>query len=177
MPRRWQIQVLDKSLHLRGSFSCGKESLDSYLKHTARKAEKAGSGLTCVAVDLDQDPDENGRRPILGYYTVGMSSIDLSALPESSRRGLPTQVPAALVARLAVDKSAQGQGLGRLLLMHALRRIVRASEEVPAHAVVLDALDGEAKSFYEPYGFLELTDNPLHLFLPMRTIRELLPKG
>ena len=58
--------------------------------------------------------------------------------------------------------------------MDALRRICDAAEHVSAHAVVLDAIDDDAKRFYERYGFLELTDNPLHLFLPMASVRQLL---
>lgn len=173
MPPRWQIQLLDKSLHRRDGFSCGKESLDSYLKKTARRAQEAGVGRTWVAVDRSEDPDENGRRPILGYYTVAMSSINLAELPAESRRGLPLQVPAALLARLAVATSTQREGLGRLLLIDALRRIAQASQQVTAYAVVLDALDDDAKNFNEPYGFLELTNDPLHLFLPMSTVQRL----
>lgn len=172
MPRQWRIELLDKKLHLREGFSCGKESLDSYLQQVARNADKVGTGKTLVAVDASAEPNESGKRPILGYYTVAMSSIGLTAMPESHRRGLPPQIPAALLARLAVDQRAQGEGLGRTLLLDALRRILRASLEVPAHAVVLDAEDGDAKSFYLPYGFLELTDDPLHLFLPMESVRK-----
>ena len=62
--------------------------------------------------------------------------------------------------------------MGAKLLVDALNRIATASEYVPAHAVVVDALTAKAKEFYQPYGFLELTDNPLHLFLPMPTVRE-----
>jgi len=173
VPRGWQIQLLDKSLHRRDGFSCGKESLDAYLKQTARRAQEAGVGGTWVAVDRSEDPDEDGRRPILGYYTVAMASIHLAELPTESRRGLPSQVPAARLARLAVATSAQGEGLGRLLLIDALGRIAQASQQVTAYAVVLGALNDDAKSFYEPYGFLELTNDPLHLFLPMTTVQRL----
>lgn len=172
MPRQWRIELLDKKLHLREGFSCGKESLDSYLQKIARNAGKVGTSKTLVAVDASGEPNAAGKRSILGYYTVAMSSIDLSEMPESHRRGLPPQIPAALLARLAVDENAQGEGLGRTLLVDALCRISRASLEVPAHAVVLDAEDDDAKAFYLPYGFLELTDDPLHLFLPMESVRK-----
>jgi predicted GNAT family N-acyltransferase len=73
-----------------------------------------------------------------------------------------------------VDTKAQGEGLGRFLLIDALRRIANAAEDVAAHAVVLDAIDEDAVSFYSNYGFLELMDDPLHLFLPMDTVRQLI---
>ena len=76
-----------------------------------------------------------------------------------------------MLGRLAVDRRSQGQGLGKFLLLDALRRICAAADQVSAHAVVLDAIDEGAKRFYERFGFLELTDDSLHLFLPM--VREL----
>ena len=173
MPRQWLIELLDKAKHLRDGFSCGEESLDSYLKTQARQANESGTGRTWVAVDVSQAPDQTGRRPVLGYYTVAMSSIDISVVPENQRRGLPGQVPAVLLARLAVDETTQGEGLGALLLVDAFHRIAVASEVVSAHAVVVDALTAEARQFYERYGFLELTDNPLHLFLPMPLVHEI----
>lgn len=165
------VQELDKATHARGAFRCGKAQLDEYLKRTARQAQAAGTGSTWVAVDQSDSPDEHGKRRVFGYYTVAMSSLGLQVLPEARRGGLLAQVPAALLARLAVDRTAQGQGLGELLLMDALRRIVSATRAVSAHAVVLDAMDEDAKRFYEQYGFLELTDDPLHLFLPMESVR------
>lgn len=175
MPRRWQIEFLDKANHLREGFSCGEESLDDYLKNRARNAQASGTGRTWVALEGAHPPDESGRRPVLGYYTVAMSSIDLSAMPApaSGSKRLPRQVPAALLARIAVDKSAQGERLGSFLLIDALTRVAKASGEVSAYAVVLDALTENAKGFYGQYGFLELTDHPMHLFLPMASVFEL----
>jgi len=173
VPGAWRIELFDKSSHARDAFICGKADLDNYIKRAARRAQAAGTGGTWVAIDQDAHPDANGRRPVLGYYTIAMSSIDLRKLPEERRSGLPQRVPAALLGRLAVHESAQRQGLGELLLIDALNRIARAALEVPAHAVVLDAMDEDAKGFYERYGFQELTDNPLHLFLPMESVRML----
>jgi GNAT superfamily N-acetyltransferase len=168
----WRIEPLEKRAHDRDSFSCGKPELDDYLKQIARRAAEVGTGRTWVAIDPATPPDAAGRRPVLGYYTVSMHSVDVSVLPEKRRAGLPrAQVPAALLGRLAVDVRQQGRGLGGFLLIDALRRISSAAEHVAAHAVVLDAIDDDAKRFYERYGFLELTDNPLHLFLPMASVR------
>ncbi len=111
---------------------------------------------------------------IPGRFTVSMSSIDVSGIP-GGRRDLPAQIPTALIGRLAVDEPYQRQGLGELLLSDALRRICQAAEHVAAHAIVLDALDDDAKQLYERYGFLELSDDPLRLFLPLATARGLFP--
>jgi ribosomal protein S18 acetylase RimI-like enzyme len=173
--RSWIIEALDGQKHERGSFRCGNPDLDRYLREVARRAGALGTGGTWVAVDGDTEPDEKGRRTVLGYYTVSMYSIGIEVLPESRRAGLPKpQVPAALLGRLAVDETCQRQGLGELLLMDALGRICAAAEQVPAHAIVLDATDEQAKAFYERYGFLELTDDPLHLYLPLDSVRKLL---
>ncbi|MCL4685983.1 GNAT family N-acetyltransferase [Myxococcota bacterium] len=170
----WRIEPLDKRTHDRASFSCGKPELDDYLKQIARKAAATNTGRTWVAVDPGQPRDTAGKQAIAGYYTVSMSSIDLSVIP-GGRRDLPAQVPTALIGRLAVDERYQRQRLGELLLSDALRRICQAAEHVAADAIVLDALDDDAKQFYERYGFLELTDDPLHLFLPLASARGLFP--
>ena len=73
--------------------------------------------------------------------------------------------------RLAVDQSAHGRGLGRYLLRDALTRSLDLAEKLGIHAVVVDALDAEAKTFYERLGFVPLTDNEMRMFLPMSTIR------
>jgi GNAT superfamily N-acetyltransferase len=170
----WRIEPLERRTHDRDSFRCGKPELDHYLQQIARRAAEVGTGRTWVAIDPAAPADPDGRRPVLGYYAVSMHSIDVSALPEDRRAGLPrSQVPAALLSRLAVDRRCQGRGLGRLLLLDALRRIYDAAQHVAAHAVVLDAIDADARGFYARYGFLELIDHPRHLFLPMSSLRPL----
>ena len=90
------------------------------------------------------------------------------------RENLPRHpVPVALIGRLAVDNSAQGQRLGETLLIHALRSAQRAARIVGIYAVVVDAIDEAARSFYLKYGFAELTDDHLHLYLPMKAIEKL----
>lgn len=170
----WRIEQLDKRTHDRESFSCGKPELDDYLKQVARKAAEIHTGRTWVAIDPAKPADAPGKQVIAGYYTVSMSSIDVGVIP-AARRSLPAQVPTALIGRLAVDERHQRQGLGGFLLLDALRRICQAAEHVAAHAIVVDAIDDDAKRFYERYGFLELTDNPLHLFLPLASARGLFP--
>lgn len=84
-----------------------------------------------------------------------------------------SRIPALLLARLAVDSQSQRQGIGEFLLLDVLKRAVIISEQTGLYAVVLDALTERAKSFYLSYGFKELLDDPLHLYLPIGTILEL----
>jgi ribosomal protein S18 acetylase RimI-like enzyme len=82
-------------------------------------------------------------------------------------------VPVAHLGRLAVDRSAQGQGLGEHLLLDALWRIGRVERELGIHAVEVVAIDERARRFYVKYGFTELRDDPHHLFMAMKTVRKL----
>ena len=120
-------------------------------------------GRTCVAI-MDDDPH------VLGYYTISSSAVAFDVVPENLPRH---PVPVALIGRLAVDKTARRQKLGETLLIHALRTAHHAAKTVGIYAVVVDALDESAKSFYMKYDFKELTDDRLHLYLPMKVIEKL----
>ena len=153
------------SHHDRAGFDCGVAGLNDYLKRYARQNAAKDLGVTYVAVDAP------GAASIKGYYTLGGSAISRAVLPQP---GLPNYpVPAALLGRLAVDQAQQGQGLGRLLLLDTLRRAQRMSETMGVFAVEVVALDEAARSFYVKYGFMPLQDDPLHLYLSMKTIRQM----
>jgi ribosomal protein S18 acetylase RimI-like enzyme len=82
-------------------------------------------------------------------------------------------VPATLLGRLAIDSRFQGRGYGELLIVDALRRALQTTTEVASYAVVVDALNQRARSFYERYEFCAFPDRKLRLFLPMKTIADL----
>ncbi len=108
----------------------------------------------------------------LGYYTLASGAIDVESLPAKQGRKLPRHpVPVVLLARLSVDRTVHGRGLGGFLLRDALIRSLDLSETLGIHAVIVDALDAEARAFYERFGFAALTDDPMRLFLPVSTIR------
>jgi predicted N-acetyltransferase YhbS len=149
--------------HDRRNFDCGVEELNSYLQRYSSQHERKGIGRTYVATkDLET--------LVLGYYTISSSAVGFDVVPENLPRH---SVPVALLGRLAVDNTARGQGLGETLLIHALRSAQRAARIVGIYAVVVDALDESARSFYMKYGFNELKDDKLHLYLPMKTIDKL----
>lgn len=149
--------------HDRNDFDCGVEELNSYLQRYSSQHERRGIGRTYVAI-------REGETRVLGYYTISSSAVAFDVVPENLPRH---PVPVALVGRLAVDNSTRGQKLGEALLIHALRSALRAARIVGIYAVVVDALDESAKSFYLKYGFSELTDDHLHLYLPMKAIERL----
>jgi predicted GNAT family N-acyltransferase len=149
--------------HDRSEFDCGVEELNVYLQKYSSQHQRKGVGRTYVAI-------EEGATRVLGYYSISASAVDFDTVPENLPRH---PIPVALIGRLAVDSSARGRGLGETLLIHALGSAQRVAEIAGVYAVVVDALSEQAKSFYLKYGFKELADDQLHLYLPMRTIKKL----
>ncbi len=162
-----RIEPLGRS-HVRDRFDCGQPSLDDFLRALVTQYEKRNLGRTYVAV-RGSDPR------VLGYYTIASSALAFEALPSKIAKKLPRHpVPAVLIARLAVDRSAQGQRLGEKLLLDAFARCLELSERLGIHVVVVEAIDEQAKAFYEKYQFIALLDRPLHLYLPISTVRDVL---
>lgn len=161
------IKPLSRS-YPRNEFSCGKDILDSYLKHQANQDVKRKLSACFVLID-------NRDGLIQGYYTLSNCSIPLQQVPEKLRKRFPktyTSVPTTLLGRLAVDKRYKGQGIGKILLIDALKRSFDNSKTIGSFAVVVDPLDEEARSFYAKYGFIMLPDS-LKMFLAMKTIEQL----
>jgi len=108
---------------------------------------------------------------IMGYYTLSTLSIELSQLPQVHARKLPRHpVPAALLGRLAVNQAAQSHGVGKMLLVDAIKRTLAVSDEIAIYAMVVDAIDERALHFYEQFGFSLLSSGNLRLFLPLKSI-------
>jgi len=150
--------------HDRESFDCGEESLNIFLKRYARQNAEKGLGRTFVAV-------KKGEPKIYGYYTIVSSSFGYEIAPENLPR---YPVPVVHLGRLAVDKSAQGQRLGRGLLAHALERSVTIAEQLGIYAVEVYALNEQARKFYLDFGLTELKDDKFHLYIPIKKIKKLL---
>jgi GNAT superfamily N-acetyltransferase len=163
----WQIERFDPS-HECSEFSCGRSPLDEFVHTLVRQYEKQNLGRTYVTV-------RPGEKRVLGYYTIASGSVSFENLPSRRARKLSLHpVPVVLLARLAVDRSIQGQGLGGALLVDALERCLNLAEVLGVHAVEVVAIDEVARSFYEKYGFVPLLDAPNHLYLPVATIRRAL---
>lgn len=158
----YTIERLSSS-HDRNGFDCGDDGLNDYLRQYAGQHDRKGLGRTYVAV-------ERGSEAVKGYYTISSGAVSFEVVPENLPRH---PVPVVLLARLAVDRTTQGQGLGAMLLIHALKRALDVSEQLGVHAVAVDALNESARAFYLKYGFMELLDDSLHLFLSIKKIRQL----
>jgi predicted GNAT family N-acyltransferase len=168
-PPRFLIEPFDKKKHNRTAFSCEHEALNTYLRQQASQDIRKH-----VAAVFVLTPDH---KTIAGYYTLSQYAVDSNSMPEETMRnlGLPKykDLPATLLGRLARSLSFKGQGVGELLLIGALKQALDHSQRIASMAVVVDAKDDPAKTFYKKYGFLELPDHPNRLFLPMKTIEQM----
>lgn len=163
----WAIEKLTKR-HDRQSFYCGVPELNEYLQRFARQNETAGISQHFVALDAP------GSRDIHGYYALSAGAVAFDNVPRDLRKRLPRYpVPVAHLGRLAVDRSAAGQGLGEHLLIDALARTLRAADEIGIHVVEVVAINDAASSFYLKYGFHALKDDRRHLYLPISTVKKL----
>lgn len=139
-------------VHEIDQFTSGAGELDRWLANSAPIARSAGTAATYVLC--------RGRR-VVGYYALAMSAVVHADAPSRLRRGMPDPVPVVLLARLAVDRSEQGQRLGGHLLVDALRRCVRGGREFGARAIIVDAIDERAAAFYRHFDFHDLAEHRL----------------
>ena len=161
------IELLDKK-HNRKDFDCGKELLNDYLKTQAGQDIKRKLSVCFVLADSDT-------KVIQGYYTLSNSSIPLSSFTEQIQKKLPKSyksIPTTLLGRLAIDKKYQGNGIGKILLMDALKRSYGISNEIGSFGIIVDPTDDEAKGFYQKYDFIELPDSK-KMFIATQTLKEL----
>ncbi len=161
------ITILLATTHEKAKFSCGKAMLDNYIQKQAKQDVK---GRVSACFVLSDDGKE-----IKGYYTLSNGSIPRSQLPEPIIKQFPRykDLPVTLLGRLAVDNKFQGQKLGKLLLIDALKRSFdAASGSTASMAVIVDPIDQGATDFYTKYGFISLPDST-RMFIPMQTVEQL----
>jgi GNAT superfamily N-acetyltransferase len=149
--------------HIVGEFNCGKHtSLTEWLRRYALQSQQANSTRTYVV---------HRENCVVGYYSLSASSVRKEDASERAAKYQPGHpIPVILLARLAVDKSEQNRGLGSALLKNALQRCLAGSREIGARAVLVHAIDRDAKSFYQHYGFEECPVSQLHLMLLIKDI-------
>jgi GNAT superfamily N-acetyltransferase len=147
--------------HDLAQFDCGNGELNEWVRLHARTATGQGTRTYVVIDDL---------QAVVGYFAIAPHTIDREVLPRSQGRGAPRQIPAVLLAKLALDRRLQGQGLGSELLVAALTTIVRAAQRVGGKMVVVDAIDDTAARFYLHHEFIPIPDNPRRLVRKLSTI-------
>lgn len=161
------IELLNKK-HKKDDFDCGNELLNDYLKFQASQDIKRKLCACFVMIAKDS-------YNVQGYYTLSNNSIPLSSFSERIQHKLPKSylsIPTTLLGRLAIDKQHQGKGIGKFLLIDALKRSFEISYKIGSFAVVVDPIDIEAERFYEKYDFNKLPDSK-KMFIAINTLKYL----
>lgn len=152
------------SEHDRKGFTSGRDSIDRYLRETARGHTEKGVSITRVLVESDVKPP----KPILGYVTL--SQVLVEARAWDGTKGLPhSSVPAVLLGRMGVAKDRQGEGLSRMLVSAAMQLALDAIDACGGIGLVVDAADQDLIGFYEKFGFVRVEG--LRMFLPADSLR------
>jgi GNAT superfamily N-acetyltransferase len=151
------------SHHDTNSFDCGSEILNDWLSKRALKNQMNGGSRTYVLCDGHH---------VKGYYALTTGAIGPDLAVGRFRRNMPNPIPVVLLARLAVDTSLQGQGIGRALLRDAALRVLQAAELVGIRGMIVHALDGEAKAFYERLGFDVSPIEPMTFMITVADLSE-----
>ena len=164
MPRFTDPEPLGPE-HVLAGFDCGVESLNVWLERHARLAMGAGSARTYVVVENDQ-------ARVVGYHALTVASIERRDATDRATEGMPRhQIPAVLLARLAVDKSVERRGIGAFLLRDAMERAIAVSEQAGIRLLLVHAVDEQARNFYLHFGFTPSPTDPLNLQMLIKDIR------
>ncbi|QNT78456.1 GNAT family N-acetyltransferase [Entomobacter blattae] len=144
-------------------FNSGDLSLDEWLRRKALKNQVTGALRTFVYLESNR---------VKGYYALASGALDQAGAPGSIRRNMPDPIPVAVLARLAVDSSLQGQGLGASLLKDVVLRLTEAAEIVGIRGILVHAVSDRAKSFYKKYGFIDTIGDPYRLVFSLKQKRQ-----
>jgi GNAT superfamily N-acetyltransferase len=150
--------------HVLEGFDCGRASLNVWLARYARQAAAGGSARTYVLLDAQQ-----GR--VVGYYALTAAGLERDSATARIVRGMPQYpIPVVLLARLAVDLSVAGRGLGAWLLRDAMMRTLAAAETIGVRAMLVHAIDQDAAWFYLRHGLEASPTEPRHLMILIKDI-------
>ncbi len=149
--------------HVLEGFDCGKPALNEWLIRHALNNQASGTSRTWVVF-------EAGSRDVVAFYASAIASILRSSTPKGMRRNQPEEMPAILLARMAVDSRHKGRGLGAALLKHFTLKALEVAQSVGVRVLLIHAKDDEAKTFYSHYGYVESPFDPLVLMMLLRDV-------
>ncbi len=156
----YRVEPLTASHDLNG-FDCGHDALNTWLREHARLATGQGTRTYLLV--------EEATGVVVGYFALAPHLLERDDAPSGVRRGAAQRIPAILLAKLALDKSLHGQGLGAELLIHALTTIVAAARAAGGRVVVVDAVDESAVGFYRAHDFKPSPTDPRRLIMKLST--------
>jgi len=161
----WKVEKLTRD-HIVEGFDCGTEALNRFLIRNALQKPQANASQTYVLVT---------RGHIVGYHTLVVGQLTYAEAAERLKKGLARHaIPIMLLARLAVARDWQGQGIGSVLLKDALLRTLQAADIAGIRAFVVHAKDERARSFYQHFDFTPSPTDPMHLYVLIKDVRALL---
>ena len=149
--------------HRLDDFECGEAVLDEWLKRRALSNQSSGASRTFVVTD-------EGSR-VHGYYAMAAGAVSHQLAMRGVRRNMPDPIPVLVLARLAVDRRAQGSHLGAVLLQDAVNRAVAVSQNAGVRALLVHALHEKARQFYQHYGFQPSPTHPMTLMLRLSRVK------
>ena len=163
------VEPLGSKRHRRQDFDCGYPSLNRWLQSYASQSQRRDVARSFVVADQDLN--------VVGYYTLVAGQVEHEAATQSVSAGISRHfpIPICLLARLAVDQTWQGRGIGSDLLRDSLRRAVAAGDQIGIRAVTVDAVDDRAAMFYRQYGFEPASSDNLTLMVPIAGVCDQLP--
>ena len=145
--------------HDLAQFACGEPELDDWLKQRALPNEEGGASRTYVVC---------AGRQVVGYYALAAGAAAHRDAPGRVRRNMPNPIPVMVIGRLAIDLKLQGRGIGSALLRYAVLRTVQAAEIAGIRAILVHAINENAKRFYERLGFAASPTNPMTLIVTVQ---------
>ena len=151
--------------HEIGDFSSGEASLDGWLRRRAKANQVSGASRTYVVCE---------EKRVIGYYALASGAITVESAPGRFKRNMPNPIPVAVLARLAVDRSWQGRGIGRALFRDAARRIAHAAETIGIRGIVVHAISEDARKFHLAHGFDPSPGEPMTLMVTVSDVRSAL---
>jgi GNAT superfamily N-acetyltransferase len=143
-------------------FTSGEASLDDWLRRRARANQVSGATRTYVICE---------KKRVIAYYALASGVVAVESAPGRFRRNMPNPIPVAVLARLAVDRDWQGQGIGRALFQDAARRVVQAADAIGIRGIVVQAISQAAKNFYLALGFDPSSGEPMLLMVTLADVR------
>jgi GNAT superfamily N-acetyltransferase len=146
-------------------FDCGSTSLNDWLRKRAMRNQATGATRTFVVCDPER---------VVAYYALASGAVAAQHATGRLSRNMPDPIPVVLLARLAVDRTRQGQGLGRALLQDAGVRVARAADSIGIRGLLVHALDDQARDFYHRLGFNESPLDPMTLMITLADLRALI---
>lgn len=157
-----QAPSLLTGAHILMAFDSGVSSLDDWLRRRAMANQLSGASRVYVVAT----PENR----VVGYYALASGGLAHAEAPGKIKRNMPDPIPMAVLGRLAIDRSMQGQGVGVALLQDAVLRVQQAASIMGIRGILVHAISDDARAFYEHHGFIPSATNPLTLILSVAVI-------